>query len=327
MKGKCWDILHYLGLCYVKLKDYEQAKQRFSEALQQSPRDETFIALGELHVANDDIKAAIGVYRKAVENNPESAELNTKLGLLYMQSNMHPKAFERLGVALTSDPSYEPAVLAAGSIMQSFGDYDVALSKYRLLSFTPDDSPALWNNVGMCFFGKKKYVAAISCLKRANYLSPMDWQILHNLGLVHLSMEQYASAYHFFNAAVHFNPRNGQLFMQLAIALRNLQDPDNAKRAYERAMALDEEPLVCLNYAVLMHDLGDHKAAARLLAQFEDRCLKQQQNFGVEMDPAMAQMASNLSSSLQSTSADSKIYDEVPDSPDRNDESSQERSE
>ena len=29
------------------------------------------------------------------------------------------------------------------------------------------ESPQLWNNIGMCFFGKKKHVAAVSCLKRA----------------------------------------------------------------------------------------------------------------------------------------------------------------
>ncbi len=36
--------------------------------------------------------------------------------------------------------------------------------------------------LGMCFFGKKKFVASISCLKRANYLAPFDWKILYNLG-------------------------------------------------------------------------------------------------------------------------------------------------
>ena len=45
----------------------------------------------------------------------------------------------------------------------------------------------------MCFFGKKKYVAAIACLKRANYLAPFDWKILYNLGLVHLTLQQFAS--------------------------------------------------------------------------------------------------------------------------------------
>ncbi|CAN8016348.1 unnamed protein product [Ixodes persulcatus] len=236
-------------MCYVKLNNYEKAKEHLYEALQQSPRDETFIELGELHVRSGDIKSAMAVYRKAVDNHPGSAELNTKLGLLYIQAhhwphilqgNMYQKAFERLGAALAVDSSYAPAVLAAGSIMQTYGDFEVALSKYRAIAAALPDSPALWNNIGMCFFGKKKYVAAISCLKKANYLSPLDWEILHNLGMVHLTMQQYASAFHFFSAAVNFNARNGQLFMLLAIALRNLQDPDNAKRAYQKAMLLDE---------------------------------------------------------------------------------------
>ena len=63
-------------------------------------------------------------------------------------------------------------------------DYDVALAKYKLAAQSIPESPPLWNNIGMCFFGKKKFVAAISCLKRANYLAPFDWKILYNLGTV-----------------------------------------------------------------------------------------------------------------------------------------------
>ncbi len=43
--------------------------------------------------------------------------------------------------------------------MQSHGDYDVALSKYRTAAQACPESPHLWNNIGMCFYGKKKYVA------------------------------------------------------------------------------------------------------------------------------------------------------------------------
>lgn len=57
---------------------------------------------------------------------------------------------------------------------------------------------------------------AISCLKRANYLSPFDWKVLYNLGLVHLTMQQYASAFHFLSAAINLNPRMGELYMLLA---------------------------------------------------------------------------------------------------------------
>ena len=36
---------------------------------------------------------------------------------------------------------------------------DVALSKYRVAAIKTPNSAQLWNNIGMCFFGKQKYVA------------------------------------------------------------------------------------------------------------------------------------------------------------------------
>ena len=52
--------------------------------------------------------------------------------------------------------------------------------------------------LGMCFFGKGKYVAAAACLKRAVYLTPFEWIVSYNLGVVHLSTGQFASAFHHF---------------------------------------------------------------------------------------------------------------------------------
>jgi Bardet-Biedl syndrome 4 protein len=47
---------------------------------------------------------------------------------------------------------------------------DVALIKYRVAAVKTPNSAQLWNNIGMCFFGKQRYVAAIACLKKALYL-------------------------------------------------------------------------------------------------------------------------------------------------------------
>ena len=38
-------------------------------------------------------------------------------------------------------------------------EYDTALSKYRLASQSIPESWSLWNNIGMCFYGKQKFVA------------------------------------------------------------------------------------------------------------------------------------------------------------------------
>lgn len=79
--------------------------------------------------------------------------------LYHLQVGQYQKAFENLGNAMTYDPCHVKAIMAAGSMMQSHGDFDVALTKYRIAAVNCPESPPLWNNIGMCFFGKKKYVA------------------------------------------------------------------------------------------------------------------------------------------------------------------------
>jgi Bardet-Biedl syndrome 4 protein len=49
--------------------------------------------------------------------------------------------------------------MAAGCMLQLHSDFDVALTKYRIATQETPESGPLWNNIGMCFFGKKKYVA------------------------------------------------------------------------------------------------------------------------------------------------------------------------
>lgn len=240
LNQKDWEICHNLGVCYIYLKQFNKAQEQLQSALHLNRHDLTYVMLGRIHLLEGDVDKAIEVYRKAVEFSPENTELLTTLGLLYLQLGIYQKAFEHLGNALTYDPTNYQALLAAGSMMQAHGDFDVALTKYRVVACAVPESPPLWNNIGMCFFGKKKYVAAISCLKRANYLAPFDWKILYNLGLVHLTMQQYASAFHFLSAAINFQPKMGELYMLLAVALTNLDDTENAKRAYAEAARLDQ---------------------------------------------------------------------------------------
>ena len=109
------------------------------------------------------------------------------LGLLYLQAGQYAAAFEQLGTAMAFEPNNTKAVLAAGSVAQASQDWDAALSKYKTASVVTPESPQLWNNIGMCFFGKQKYVSSIACLKRALYLDPFQWIVAFNLGLVHLN--------------------------------------------------------------------------------------------------------------------------------------------
>uniref|UniRef100_A0A4W6F3D7 BBSome complex member BBS4 n=1 Tax=Lates calcarifer TaxID=8187 RepID=A0A4W6F3D7_LATCA len=275
LNEKDWEISHNLGLCYFFIKDFKNAEEHLNIALQINKHDKTFMMLGKVHLLAGETDKAIEVYKRAVEYSPENTELLTTLEC---------------------------------SMMQTHGDFDVAMNKYRVAACAVPESPPLWNNIGMCFFGKKKYVAAISCLKRAHYLSPFDWKVLYNLGLVHLTMQQYASAFHFLSAAINLNPRMGELYMLLAVALTNLEDVENATRAYEQAVTLDESnPLVNLNFAIFLYNHGDKKGALDQYQEMERKVnLLRDSSSNFEFDPELMDMAQKMGAALQV--ADSLVW-------------------
>ena len=76
------------------------------------------------------MQQALKTYETALSLSPENSELLTTLGLLHMENGNTRKAFDLFGSALTYDPRDPKAVMGAGSIIQTFEDFDVALIKY-----------------------------------------------------------------------------------------------------------------------------------------------------------------------------------------------------
>jgi Bardet-Biedl syndrome 4 protein len=264
-----WEIWHNKGLCYMYLKRHSDAIKCFERANQLQRHDTTFMQLARVHTLTKDFEKAIEVYLEALEFSPENPEVLTAVGLLFLRLRKNFKAFEYLGNSLTHDPVNTKTILAAGSIIQDHGDFEVALTKYRISALKTPNSAELWNNVGICFFDKEKYVAAIACLKRAVFLDPFAWLISYNLGLVHLNTGQYASAFHYLSASINLNPKFAPAYMCLGIALSRMKDPHNARQAYEKAVELDgEDYMTRLNFAVTLNNCGERDQARRHLQEY-----------------------------------------------------------
>lgn len=314
-----WEIAHNKGLCYMYLKELDKAKDCLKEAISLNNNELSYILLGKVFLAEGNVDMAIDIYKKAVEISPENVELSSTLGLLYLQIGDFQKGFVSLGNSITFDPTNSRAILAAGSMLQLHSDFDVALTKYRIVAQQTPQSGPLWNNIGMCFFGKKKYVAAISCLKRANYFAPFDWKILYNLGLVHCSMQQYASSFHFLSAAISVRPRMAQLFMLLGVVLNHLDDKTNAKQAYLQAIQLDDkDPMISLNYSIFLYNSGDKSGATKQFSQYEQRyeSMKSSEDIdpeifevGQKLGPCL-QMGESLVNQVQSNTSKQKLKEE-----------------
>ena len=284
------------------LKRHTDAIKSFEKANQLQRHDTTFMQLARVHTLIKQFEKAIEVYLEALEFSPENPELLTAVGLLFLRLGKNFKAFEYLGNSLTHDPVNPKTILAAGSIIQDHGDFEVALTKYRISALKTPNSAELWNNVGICFFDKEKYVAAIACLKRAVFLDPFAWLISYNLGLVHLNTGQYASAYHYLSASINLNPKFAPAFMCLGIALARMNDPGNAMQAYEKAVGLDgEDYMTHLNYAVTLANCGEHDKSQQHLDVYKSLLKTLDEDAVSNMDDEVTRMARDLDAQLRTT--------------------------
>ncbi|XP_054096449.2 BBSome complex member BBS4 isoform X8 [Callithrix jacchus] len=289
-----------IHLHYIR-KDYEACKAVIKEQLQETQGlcEYAIYVQALIFRLEGNIQESLELFQTCAVLSPQSADNLKQVARSLFLLGKHKAAIEVYNEAAKLNQK-DWAILAAGSMMQTHGDFDVALTKYRVVAYAVPESPPLWNNIGMCFFGKKKYVAAISCLKRANYLAPFDWKILYNLGLVHLTMQQYASAFHFLSAAINFQPKMGELYMLLAVALTHLEDIENAKRAYAEAVHLDKcNPLVNLNYAVLLYNQGEKRSALAQYQEMEKKVNLLKDSSSLEFDSEMVEMAQKLGTALQ----------------------------
>jgi Bardet-Biedl syndrome 4 protein len=267
-------VWHSKGMCHKFIQEFEEALECFETANTIQKHDATFKEIGEIHIAMGNKDEALNSFLDALDSSPQNSTFLTLVGILYLEMKDTNVAFENLGNSLTYKNTDPKSILAAGSIIQSNGDYDVALTKYRVaMSQTPHNAP-LWNNVGLCLYGKSKLIAATACLKRAIYLAPFDGRIHYNLGIVHLALEQYASAFYYFSAAInlqkmpntHPTIEDARCYTYLGVALSRLDDYENSCAAYEKAVELyPKDPVTRLNYAItLFLNENDDKAREQL---------------------------------------------------------------
>ena len=172
LDAKDWETYFYKGLSYRYMRQFDDAIKVFTQSNQLYPNENTFLELGKVYQLVQNYQKALEVYEEGLNTYPENPELLTTIGQLYIRIGQNNQAFQYLGNSLSYDQKNNKTILALGSIIQDKMDYDAALLKYRIAAIHNPDSSEMWNNIGMCFYGKKKYVASIACLKKALYLDP-----------------------------------------------------------------------------------------------------------------------------------------------------------
>jgi len=180
----------------------------YKSAVQLNPRQasEVYKNLGSSYYRKGDATHAIAILKKAMELNPDDAQIAGKLGRAYFNHGKKEEALAVLEKAVKSSPNIKDFI-CIGQICNDNDDH-----------------------------GK-----AIEALKKAAELQPDEANIHYQLGITYDKQNEYDKSIECFKKAIELNPYVPKYHFSLGFTYDTKGDHKEAIRAFKKAIALERE--------------------------------------------------------------------------------------
>ena len=197
------------GRCWLALKEYETAAERFAEAQRQQPADtRVWTLLAESLMGLGRYDEAMALLTRVVASPDSTAHAHFLRGKLLTFDGQHTAAVDACRKALEIDPSYGPAAdLLGEAVRQSI---EVADEKERVM-------PDILKDVGFYHLRRDHKTLALGLFQQAAQFKVKDTQMYLTMGR-HLGDEAlYTQAFLAYEQAIQVKPDNHDLLAGMAI--------------------------------------------------------------------------------------------------------------
>lgn len=231
------------GAAALETKKDWHALMRWSRAwIKASPRNElAWGTLGEACGHVGQYAEAINADRRALQINPQDADVLNNLGLTYDNAAQYPQAIRAYRQALQINPRYEVSWYGLGDAYDDAGQHAEAIEAYRqTLQINPKDENA-WYNLGRDYEDAGQHAKAIEAYRQALQINPKDADAWNNLGLAYYFAGQHAEAIGAFHQALQINPKDAKSWLGLGIVYIKTGQNAQALAAYQHLKTLSPE--------------------------------------------------------------------------------------
>ena len=241
---------------YVQKNRLDEAAEQLDEAIKiDSKNIRLSVNLGNIKKLQSKYDEALNQFLHALDLNPGNPALLHEIGNLYTALKKPNEALGFYQMAHTNAPDHAPFSLALGKAYLSLHQYsDCIAASSVILRHDPDmraedTNPGLHatTNIGLSNLYQGNLKEAEACFRKNLQLTAAS---NFNLGLALHWQEKYDDALAYFLHAVEFNPDNAPYWDMVGNAWLELNDLENAKKAFERAIGLDP------SLASAQYDLG-----------------------------------------------------------------------
>jgi tetratricopeptide (TPR) repeat protein len=223
---------------YSAQQQFERAIQVLNDDLKKSP-DSTAVRglLADTALRAGKYDVAIGAYLELLSREPKSAELYTRLGMVYQTKGEHSKAIAALQQAKRLAPEAPfPATLLGISLQKTQRTEEAKANYERALQLQPD-SPTALNNLAFLLADSGSSDDALKLIQRALQRIPGQPTYTDTLGYIYLKKKMNDSAIQTFGKLVKAYPKSPVFRYHLGMALLEIGDAANARIELENALA------------------------------------------------------------------------------------------
>ena len=216
--------------------------------------------------------AAILAYQSATQLDPEIAEANYRMGMLFLSRNQIKPAAECFLQEVKHHPENLAAARQLGIASARLGESDVAIRQLEpMVRRNPNDAEA-WAALGFAYMGAKRVRDAEDALRRALTIKPGVSAWHRDLGVVLASQGNPSAARAEYAQAAKLDPHDATPWINLGNLERRQNRPDAALSAYRSAEVRDSlSPLAYEGQVDVLKGAGRAAEAGQVYRRWLDR--------------------------------------------------------
>ena len=266
------DIYSMIGMEYLFLEDYKNAKYSFMKCLEADEED--YAALYNIVYCFDFLKErqqAIDYLSMYLNKNPYCEVAWHQLGKQYFDNKEYEKALTAYDFAIISDDTFIGAYLEKGKVLEKLKRYNEAIENYRYTLELDDPTAFAYLRIGKCFEKLDASELALQHFTQCVHEDPLldkGWLALTDHYIKKLD---YQKALYFINKAIDIDTDNVLYWKRYAKINNRLKFYEEAERGYRKSLELGNYELeTWITRCDILIRLGEYNAALTNLMQAEE---------------------------------------------------------
>jgi len=263
------DVLALLGMEYLFIDDFENAKDQFARCLKLDPEDYSALYNSiNCYVYLDDAEGAICFLNGFLEHNPYSEIAWHQLGLQYNEVEDYKKALTAFDFAIISDDTFVGAYIEKAKILEILDKYEQAIELYILTLTIEDPTSYAYLRIGKCYEKINNREKALENFNKAVSEDPLldkGWLAITDF---YKRNREYEKALHFINKAIDIDTENHKYWKRYAQINRVLGFYEEAERGCRKSIEMGNTELQnWLDRSDILWHIGEKEAAIVCLEQ------------------------------------------------------------